>query len=181
MKNWFFVSFIIRIYHCVFGYQKLYIIILKISYMDDSKMENQEFKLINLKSVVIGSIITVVGFIIAFGLDFLRFYFNLTANLSLIALGILILAPLIAGLIVAYRDEPTYKFGIINGIFAVIIGLILFNLVSFVIGVIRGIHYTNIDYLILSRMLYLIPIIILGIFGAFIGTSIKKLKLRNNN
>ena len=64
-------------------------------------------------------------------------------------------------------NKPTYKFGIIYGLLATIIGIILFNLFSFLLG--NG------------TMILFIIVAILGILGAFIGTSVKKLEIRDNN
>lgn len=41
-------------------------------------------------------------------------------------------------------------------------------------GVIRGTPYSNINFIIFSRILILIGLSILGILGAFIGTKLKK-------
>ena len=61
--------------------------------MNNSKRENQKFKLINWKSIVIGSIITFIGFLIAFKLFSLIAILKLDPNLTLISLAILVLAP----------------------------------------------------------------------------------------
>ncbi len=135
--------------------------------MNNFKVGNQKFKLINWKSIVIGSLITFIGFFIAFKLFSLIAILKLDPNLTLISLAILVLAPLIAGCIVAYMNKPTYKSGIIYGLLATIIGIILFNLFSFLLG--NG------------TMILFIIVAILSILGAFIGTSIKKLEIQDNN
>lgn len=144
-------------------------------------LENQEFKLINWKSIVIGSTIIFIGFLIAFGGSFLRIVLNLSSDLDLFFLIIVILTPIIVGFIIAYMNKPIYTAGIKNGFLATLIGFIIFNLFIFFIGIFRGVHYTNIGYIIYGRILLFMVVLIPVFLSSFIGISIKKLKIRINN
>lgn len=135
--------------------------------MNDSKKENrkfQEFKLINWKSIAIGIIITLTGFIIAIGGSILRLDSNL--ELLYLLLAILILAPVIGGFATAHTNKPAYKVGVINGAFAALIGLIIFMLSNLLIGILWGAQF-NIVYFTTFTALYSIPVTLLGILGTY--------------
>lgn len=107
---------------------KYLLLFKKLDIMNDSKKENQGFKLINWKLIAIGCIIFFICWIIAFGLTFSVPFFLLFPSLVKlypillnIALVILFLSPLIAGFTVAYINNiPEYKSGIINGVIGII-------------------------------------------------------------
>jgi len=143
----------------------------------EESIENQEFKLINWKSIVIGSIITLIGFIISLE----GFFLPLDGNLELfpLLLGLYALIPLIGGFSTAFINKSNYRVGIINGALATLIGLIIFQLYDYLSWIIIDKVPYNIFYVIEDTIWLIIPIVLLGIFGAVIGTSIKKLRINN--
>jgi hypothetical protein len=160
----------------------------------EESIENQEFKLMNWKSILIGIIIMLIGLGIYNVLPAYYMYYDYPEYLyvdSETLLAIPILLTVIAGFTSAYINKPIYKAGIINGVFATIIGLTIFILSFFLIldlsAISNGINYdislliVSLENAILWLSILIIPVGFLGISGAFIGTSIKKLKNRINN
>lgn len=159
--------------------------------MGNSKIENKEskvFNLINWKSIAIGIIITLIGYSIYNGSYAYYTLYDYPEYLyvdSGILFVVLMLLTVIAGFTVAFLNKPQYKAGIINVVFATIAGIYLSNLLIGLLIVLNGppIPMSYLIYIIFTpiemTILFSIPIGLVGIFGAFIGTSIKKLKIRN--
>lgn len=153
--------------------------------MNNSK---EKFGLMNWKSIAIGSIITLIGYSIYNGSYAYYTLYDYPGYLyvdSGILFVISMLLTLIAGFAVAFLNKPQYKTGIINVIFATIAGIYLSNLLIGLLIVLNE-PPSSMSYLIYiiftpieMTILFSIPIGLVGIFGAFIGTSIKKLKIRN--
>lgn len=145
----------------------------------EENIENQESELINWKSIIIGSIIPLSGYMIVINGP-IAFFDSFTLYSDVLFFASLFLAPVLGGFVTAYMNKPIYNVGVINGTLAVVTGLIIFGLFDF--------YYFNTDFymfgediasFIVSLMFYLIPILFLGSLGslgAVIGTSIKKLK-----
>ncbi len=139
--------------------------------MNNSKMENRDFKLINWNSIVIGIIITLIGFSIAYFGHYLRFFINWSYDIDLLFLVIVILMPIVEGFIVAYMNKPIYEAGIKNSTLATLIGYILFNLFLLSIGVFKG----NFDIsFIKNRLSLFITVLCLVFLGSIIGTYLRK-------
>lgn len=145
--------------------------------MEESK-DNQESKLINWRSIVIGSLTTFIGITIAL----VGSYFRLDTDygLATLILAILLLGQIIGGFVTAYIHKPKYRIGVTRGALAALVGIIIFLLFISLIGLILGAKNNMLHYL--AYMLsYIFIIMLLGVFGAFIGTSTKKLKKKINN
>lgn len=144
--------------------------------MNDSKNELQKF--FNWKSIAIGIIITFIGITVALIGSYIRTGLKLDPTLELLFLVILILAPIIGGFATAYTNKPKYRVGVTSGALAAVIGLLMFLLSISLITFIMGAKNNMLHY-IAYMLLYIFIIMILGISGAFIGTSVKKLKIRS--
>lgn len=136
---------------------------------------NSKYKeLINWKSIAIGCI----GFTIIFmGSSFFIGIINVLFSLDYTYIQILngysgFLAIIIGGFVAAYATGPKYKSGIVNGALSILIIDILLSIYA-VIGLGDYITWFNIGMSILS----IFEDIILGIIGAFIGTSAKVLRI----
>lgn len=143
----------------------------------EENIENRESKLLNWKSIAIGSIITFIGFIISLE----GFFIPLKENSEslILFLGLYALIPLIGGFSTAFINKSNYRVGIINGALATLIGLIIFQLYDYLSWIIIDKVPYNIFYVIEDKIWLIIPVVLLGIFGAVIGTSIKKLRIYN--
>ena len=136
----------------------------------NNSIENQKFKLINWKSIVIGSIIIFIGLYIAYFGYYLRFYINWSDSIDLLFLVIVILMPIIEGFIVAYMNDPVYEVGIKNSALATLIGYIVFYLFIFAIGV-KG----NYDIsFIQNRINLFMTVLFIVVLGSLTGTYVKK-------
>ncbi|WP_414469165.1 hypothetical protein [Methanobacterium sp. ACI-7] len=127
-----------------------------------------KIKIINLNSIAIGSIITLFGIILV--------TYGPIGDFNSIPLffGVLLLSPVIGGFAAAYINKPLYEVGVVNGTFAAVIGLIISQIFDFITSVVLdGIYDT---FYIDDIMMFIIPIALLGFFGAFIGTTVKKFK-----
>lgn len=151
--------------------------------MDSLEME--------FKSIIIGSIITLIGVAIYNGsYVYDLYYYSGDSGIGILLSGIdpdiTLLIPavliIIAGFTIAYINKPEYKTGIITVLLSTIIGIYLSTYLVLALIIFSG-HLngsiTIFDLIIgpiCMVMLYCIPVGLLGIFSVFIGTSIKKLK-----
>lgn len=156
--------------------------------MSNSKIENKEskvFNLINWKSIIVGSIITLIAYLIYAG-SYVYYLYYYSGGLYLddeTTILISLLLTVIAGFMVAILNKTVYKDVIMNLTLATIIGIYISNLIIGLMVIFSGMLYSALPYVIIypiiATITFSIPIGLLEIFGAFIGTSIKKLIQKN--
>lgn len=110
----------------------------------------------------------------------IAFFDSVGPNSAALFFTLLLLAPVLGGFVAAYMNKPMYGVGVINGTLAVFIGLIIFGLFDFYYFANDFYMFGDVQYeiasFIIGLMFYILPILLLGFFGAFIGTSVKKAK-----
>jgi hypothetical protein len=152
--------------------------------MNNSKSKTIR-KLVDWKIVTIGIlIICIADFIYGGSIVYYLYYYSGGLNLDDETITIIsMFLAIIAGFTVAILNKHAFNYVIPNLVLATIIGIYISNLIIEFVLVFTGIKDDAIFYIIIDPIFAIIflsiPVFILGIFGAFIGTTIKKIIVKN--